>query len=110
MTGPLEPQILDGISISQSDLATFGLWASCTLWINNTRAIVHPTNYTTLTEIECVEPAIAFPFTRLASVTLLDGTETFLYHQINETTLAEEHFLSRLSTWAPSQYITIIND
>ena len=52
-------------------------------------------------------PDNAFPFTRLASVTLADHTATFLYHQINATTFAEEEWDDSLSAWLPSTFITV---
>ena len=107
-TGQFGPQIRDDSSISRSDLAVFGSWASCALWIDNTSAVVSSTK--PLQRYKCVEPAAAFPYARLASVTLLDQTETFLYHQMNGTTLAEEHFTTELNMWLPTQYITIGND
>ena len=35
-------------------------------------------------------PDNVFPFARLASVTTLDASFTYLYHQMNGTTFAEE--------------------
>lgn len=37
-------------------------------------------------------PNNLFPFPRLASVTLPDQSATFIYHQINGTTFAEEQW------------------
>lgn len=40
----------------------------------------------------------AYPFARLASVILADQSSTFLYHQLNGTTFAEEQWDTSLKT------------
>lgn len=52
-------------------------------------------------------PSNEFPFTRLASVTLTDGSATYLYHQMNGTTFAEEQWDDTLRTWLSPEYITV---
>ena len=84
-------------SIHQSDIAMFG--SSFAMWIDGTQPITIDTND--------VKPDSIFPFARLASVTLADQSATFLYHQINGTTFAEEQWDSSLSNWLPSEYITV---
>ena len=53
-------------------------------------------------------PDSVFPFTRLASATLADHSFTFLHHQINSTTFAEEQWDDDAQEWANSpQYINV---
>jgi len=52
-------------------------------------------------------PNNTFPFSRLASVTSKDGSASYLYHQMNGTTLAEEQFDKSLNLWLPTVYITV---
>ena len=54
-------------------------------------------------------PQAPFPFKRVASIINEDQTASFLYHQINGTTFAEEQFITSLNSWAPPTYITIPN-
>jgi len=54
-------------------------------------------------------PENAFPFSRLASITSTDGSATYLYHQMNGTTLAEEQYDASLNIWLPTVYITVSN-
>ena len=84
----------------QSDVAMFGSFFA--MWVNGTQPvnIVQDTPNTGT-------PDNLFPFARLASVTLADQSASFLYHQINGTTFAEEQWDSSLGTWLPSVYITI---
>ena len=70
--------IRDYSSIQQSDIAPFGRAAA--VWINGTEPVVEY-------EAGTPGPNRTFPYTRLASVTLADYSFTFLYHQINSTTL-----------------------
>lgn len=87
-------------SILQSDIAMFGTYNAIS--INNTQ----PTSLLgSLPEVEL--PNNSFPFARLASVTLADQSATFIYHQINGTTFAEEQWDNSLNVWIPSVYITV---
>lgn len=54
-----------------------------------------------------VMPDNTFPFSRLATVTSTDASVTYLYHQMNGTTLAEEQFDGSLGIWLPTAYITV---
>ncbi|KAL9076101.1 MAG: hypothetical protein Q9161_001148 [Pseudevernia consocians] len=95
--------IVDKSSIHQSDVAIFGTDSSPNaIWINGTQPAI------------CglvAEPPIqgtpnnTFPFKRLTSV--ITDQSTFLYHQINGTTFAEEQWDASLSVWIPSVYITV---
>ncbi len=64
------------------------------IWINGTEPITftfgEPRPYTA--------PYFPFPFTRLASAASLDRTESYLYHQIDETRFAEETFAAGSDT------------
>ena len=79
--------------IRLSDLAMYG---NDYLWINGTR----PVGPSTL-------PDNTFPFERLASINSADQSTTFLYHQINGTTFAEEQWDNAEGTWLATAYITV---
>ena len=81
--------------ISQSDVATVGRFDA--IWINGTQPVT----------LVNAPPNISFPFTRLASLDSADQTTTFLYHQINGTTFAEEQWDESLSIWVATEYITL---
>ena len=105
LTFPVGPTsaIVDKSSIHQSDVAIFGTDSSPNaIWINGTQPAI------------CglvAEPPIqgtpnnTFPFKRLTSV--ITDQSTFLYHQINGMTFAEEQWDASLSVWIPSVYITV---
>lgn len=91
----------DYASIHQSDLADFGMESAYAIWVNGTRpALLGNTFNPTL-------PSNEFPFKRLASVTLADGSATYLYHQMNGTTFAEEQWDDALQIWLRTEYITV---
>ena len=54
-------------------------------------------------------PNNSFPFARLASVTLADQSATFIHHQINGTTFAEEQWDNLHLAWVLTMYITVSN-
>ena len=58
---------------------------------------------------ETPAPNVSFPFRRLAGGISSDQAAYFLYHQINDTTFAEEQFDASSSDWLPSSYIPIPN-
>ncbi|CAD6587164.1 MAG: hypothetical protein ASARMPREDX12_002766 [Alectoria sarmentosa] len=93
------PNHLDYSLIHQSDIAVFG--QGTVIWINYTNPVI----------IEGFGspplPDNVFPFTRLASFTLADYPFTYLYHQINGTTFAEEQWDDTFQAWTATQYITI---
>ena len=82
-------------SIHQSDMALFGTTKQ--IWINGTQPVTGL----------AAPPNVSFPFRRLASVYSADQLTTYLYHQINGTTLAEEQWDNLSQTWLSSQYITV---
>lgn len=86
-------------SIRQSDIAMFG--TEYAMLVNGTKPGVL---YGTPSDLL---PDNAFPFTRLASVTLADQSATFLYHQINGTTFAEEQWDNSLKAWNSTEYIIV---
>ena len=92
----------DYSSIHQSDIAPFG--SSYALWINGTQPALIPTR---INDAVLTLPSNDFPFKRLASVTLTDGSATYLYHQMNGTTFAEEQWHNALRDWLPTEYITV---
>ena len=81
--------------ISQSDVATVG--RSDAIWINGTQPVI----------FQNAPPNISFPFTRLASVDSADQSMTFLYHQINGTTFAEEQWNESQKTWVATEHIRV---
>ena len=69
------------------------------MWINQGKTEVgYDTNTT-------IAPKSTFPFTRLASVLTLDNQNNYLYHQMNETTFAEEYFEASMGEWGEPTYI-----
>ena len=52
-------------------------------------------------------PDATFPFRRLGVAQELNGTGVYLYHQIDDSILAEELWISDLQTWQPSKNISI---
>ena len=88
-------------SIHRSDIADFG-WEHA-IWINGTQPALIRLEYT----LDATLPSTEFPFTRLASVTSTDGSATYLYHQINGTTFAEEQWDDKLRAWLHTEYIIV---
>ena len=88
--------------LPQSDIVFPGFW-------------VNGTKLATLQDFEVPgtpdsSPNNTFPFTRLAQVTPLDLSVTYLYHQINSTTFSEEKYDYGLGQWLPSTYFTVADD
>lgn len=81
----------------QSDIAFFG--PEVAIWINGTQPIT--------TEAGIKTPRNTFPFARLASAILADASSSFLYHQMNSTTIAEEQWDGTIEDWVSTEYITI---
>ena len=73
------------------------------MWITNAKPAVLIQNKYSIPEL----PDNVFPFTRLASMTLADESYTYLYHQINGTTFAEEQWDNVLGAWTATEYIPI---
>lgn len=88
-------------SIYRSDMATFSLHYG--IWINGTQPVLILMAFVQAATV----PDNEFPFTRLASVTLADYSATYLYHQMNGSTFAEEQWDNSLRAWLPPQYITV---
>ena len=95
-------------SIHQSDIALFGSDVYG-IWINGTQPVLVTFSGDGTPPL----PSNEFPFTRLASIstagiTTSDGiTTTYLYHQMNGTTFAEEEWDDGLRAWSSTEYITV---
>ena len=70
------------------------------VWINGTQPSL-------ISDLNATLPDNDFPFTRLASVISVDQSMTFLYHQMNGTTFAEEQWDASENAWVGTEYITI---
>lgn len=97
-TGPSK----DYVSCKQSDIAVFGNQSYSAIWINGTQSALI-LSYS----LETTLPSNEFPFKRLASVTSTDGSTTYLYHQMNGTTFAEEQWDDTTRIWLRTEYITV---
>ena len=75
--------------------------SSTLVWVDKNRLIANDA----YGEILGALPENPFPFARLASISA--GDFTYLYHQINRTTLAEEQYDSSLGKWLEATYITM---
>lgn len=95
-TDPLDNGVSSQKRIHQSDLAIYGGDA---IWINGT----HPISVGS----EVPVPNNSFPFTRLARINSADQSATFLYHQIDGTTLAEEQWDNSEEAWIDTVYIIV---
>lgn len=89
-------------SIHQSDIAAFGAEAHC-IWINGTQPVLITFSGNGIPML----PSNKFPFTRLASLTSSDGLTTYLYHQMNDTTFAEEEWDDTVQAWSRTDYISL---
>ena len=94
------------LNIEKSDLVIidYGI-RPFALWINGTKPSV--LSYTGYIEVDDA-PNVSFPFTRLASITSPEQNTSYLYHQIDGTTLAEERYEYSLGQWL-STNITVPN-
>ena len=70
------------------------------IWINGTQPVTTWAGFRT--------PRNTFPFARLARTILVDGSWSFLYHQMNSTTIAEEQRDEPLKDWVFIEYINYI--
>ena len=89
---------LDYDSIRRSDIATFS--TQYFIFINGTQPVTGP-QAPTIPGL----PKAPFPFSRLASATF--QSITYLYHQINGTTFAEEQWNDEESFWGTPEYINV---
>lgn len=95
---PDSPTNITRDQIHRSDLVMSG--PETLMWIDGTRPMMALSDQTAL-------PNSSFPFARLASVRSADGTATFVYHQINGTTFAEEQWDLIEETWLDTEYINV---
>ena len=93
----------DRVSIRQSDIAVFGNQSWGAIWINGTQPVLMSFG----SFPQPMLPSNEFPFKRLASVTSTDGSATYLYHQMNGTTFAEEQWDDKTGIWLRTEYITV---
>ena len=71
------------------------------MWINGTQPMMALSDQSGL-------PNSTFPFARLAGARSADRAATFVYHQINGTTFAEEQRDLTVGTWLDTEYINIL--
>ena len=95
-----KPATQNESSVQQSDITIFN--KEYFIWITNGKPAVLIPSEEPVPKL----PDNAFPFTRLASLTLADGSY-YLYHQINGTTFAEEQWDGTLQAWTATEYISI---
>lgn len=87
-------------SLQQSDMAMIlNNVDQGVIWINKSQ----PVTEDTLLKI----PRNTFPFARLASASTLDNQTTYLYHQMNGTTFAEEPYDASVGEWGLPTYINV---
>lgn len=87
-------------SLQQSDMAMIrNNVDQGVIWINKSQ----PATEDTLLNM----PKNTFPFARLASASTPDNQTTYLYHQMNETTLAEEAYDALVGQWGEPTYINV---
>lgn len=84
--------------IHRSDLVMSG--PGTLMWINGTQPMMALSDESAL-------PNSSFPFARLASARSADRAATFVYHQINGTTFAEEQRDLTVGTWLDTEYINV---
>ena len=84
----------------RSDIAIFG--TSNYIWINGAQPAIWPLYDA---KLRPGTPKGSFPFARLASAT--SQSVTYLYHQINDTTFAEEPWDDSEFTWGTTEYIHV---
>ena len=93
-------------NIEESDLAIIDYgYGSFAVWINGTKPSLLGYNYIS---DENFGPNVAFPYKRLAVIPSPEQNTSYLYHQIDEATLAEERYDYSLNRWL-STNITVPN-
>lgn len=96
---------IDNGGLSDSDLAIVNPSSNpVVVWVNGTQLIGLDLLLNLSPDAALVRP---FPYKRLASFTAANQPTSYLYHQINGTTLAEEQYLSSEGQWIASSYIMI---
>ncbi|KAM0804277.1 hypothetical protein BDR22DRAFT_970096 [Usnea florida] len=98
---PQQYQASNLSGIKDSDLVLIGT-PQFALWVRGTEPVVSNHDGS-----QVPAPNVSFPFKRLAGITSEDGTASFLYHQINGTTFAEEQYDATSNEWLLSSYITV---
>ena len=69
------------------------------IWINKSQPVTE--------DLSLKMPQNTFPFARLASASTLDNQTTYLYHQMNGTTFAEEAYHASVGEWGEPTYINV---
>ena len=98
-------------SLHQSDLAMIGVTydEAFPIWINDTKPAIFFDKWVPVSKQPVPNwPENAFPFTRLASVITPDKSITYLYHQMNGTTFAEEQWYNSVTDWSSPTYINVL--
>ena len=94
------------LSVEESDLAIINFGSGTfAFWINGTTPSLLGYNGASS---DNVGPNVSFPFKRLASINPPEHETSYVYHQIDGTTLAEEYYEYSLSQWL-STNITVPN-
>lgn len=88
-------------SLRHSGLLSPGFWVNGTQLALLQSPVAFPVPDTT--------PNTTFPFTRFAQLLPSDGN-TYLYHQINVTTFAEEQFDFDQNYWVAPKYFSVSDD
>lgn len=52
-------------------------------------------------------PSVAFPYHRIGTAFLVNGTNSYVYHQVDDLTLAQEQWDEDAPFWLPSVNISI---
>ena len=87
-------------SLQQSDMAMIlNKVDQGGIWINKSQPVTEDNLLNT--------PKNTFPFARLASASTLDNQTTYLYHQMNGTTFAEEAYDAFVGEWGEPTYIYV---
>ena len=81
--------LIGDVNIAQVFINTTSASSSYTLfgfWVNGTSLAAYTTKNIALSTM----PESPFPFSRLAGTTVGNSSDVYLYHQINETAIAED--------------------
>ena len=90
--GPSQQSDVAAIASANADRQSF-------IWFNQSRAE---------TNDKIIDASKnTFPFARLARATTIDQQITYLYHQMNGTTFAEETFEISVGDWGETTYINV---
>ena len=96
----------DFADMSQSDFVSVGTFDdySQILWFNNQTKLQYGVG---TKDQEDLIPEAPFPFRRLALAQDFNETGSYIYHQINDSIIAEEFWSEDSRIWLPSVNISI---